>query len=301
MRYTAYGIGIESEIPLPELMPSEAPVDAVIRLAAVELPPGHDVPLGQGFWSSSSLEAGHFELGVGAVCARGGHEILVDPVLDPECSSVRDLILRPAMGLLLHQRGLLVLHASAVGVRGGAVAFLGHSTSGKSTTAAALHSRGYTFLTDDMAALSINMAGNILVLPGIPRLRVSEDAAHFLGYAPSQCRKFDLQDGRSEIFVEEGFANAPFNLARIFLLATGKQMERKLLTSEKACLALISNSFNSATTRDGDALNLRQCADVASQITVEVLGRPRCLSGLSQVAKMVEADPTVDPELRPSW
>jgi hypothetical protein len=47
-------------------------------------------------------------------------------------------VLGPAMGVLLQQRGVLVLHASAVTMDGGVVAFLGHSGWGKSTMAAAM-------------------------------------------------------------------------------------------------------------------------------------------------------------------
>ena len=48
------------------------------------------------------------------------------------------------MGIVLYQRNLLVLHASAVNIAGGAVVFLGVSGEGKSSTAATFVTHGYS-------------------------------------------------------------------------------------------------------------------------------------------------------------
>jgi dephospho-CoA kinase len=58
-------------------------------------------------------------------------------------------------GILLHQRGDFVLHASAVRVGDRAMLFAGSSGAGKSTMAAALVKRGYPMITDDVCAISI--------------------------------------------------------------------------------------------------------------------------------------------------
>ncbi len=61
----------------------------------------------------------------------------------------------PVVGFVLHLRGTPCLHASAVVIDGRAVAFLGHSGAGKSTTAAAFVRRGFAALTDDVLALEV--------------------------------------------------------------------------------------------------------------------------------------------------
>src|SRR2546421_132869 len=71
--------------------------------------------------------------GVGAFLVRGGREIVVDPAPGVEARVLRLSILGPAFGLLLHQRGRFVLHASAVASGGGVLAFAGGSGWGKST------------------------------------------------------------------------------------------------------------------------------------------------------------------------
>ena len=76
-------------------------------------------------------------------------------------AEIRTCLFGPIIGFALHLRGTPCLHASAVVVDGRAVAFLGHSGAGKSTTAASFVHRGYRALTDDVLALDeITREGN---------------------------------------------------------------------------------------------------------------------------------------------
>src|SRR5882724_4639290 len=62
---------------------------------------------------------------VGTFLVRDGVEILVDAVPGVPDGIVRLYLLGPVFAALLRQRGLLVLHASAVAIGGEAVGFLG--------------------------------------------------------------------------------------------------------------------------------------------------------------------------------
>ena len=101
---------------------------------------------------------------------------------------LRLYLLGPALALLLHQRGFLVLHASAVSLDGGVVAFLGHSGHGKSTTAATLHARGAAIVADDVVAVDLGAPGGPAALPGFPLLKLWPDAVTALGENPRTCR-----------------------------------------------------------------------------------------------------------------
>lgn len=59
------------------------------------------------------------------------------------------------IGMVLHQRDRIALHASAVRVGDKAVLFCGGSGVGKSTIAAALGERGHDLVTDDLAAITM--------------------------------------------------------------------------------------------------------------------------------------------------
>ena len=56
----------------------------------------------------------------------------------------------PILGFVLRRRGSIALHASAVNAGNGALVMIGPHGAGKSTTAAALATRGYPLITDDV-------------------------------------------------------------------------------------------------------------------------------------------------------
>ena len=74
--------------------------------------------------------------------------------------------------VLFHQRGDIVLHASAVAVGGRAVLFCGRSGAGKSTLAAALVEQGYPLLSDDQCAIVLDSASQPMLRPDGRQLKL---------------------------------------------------------------------------------------------------------------------------------
>ena len=94
---------------------------------------------------------------------------------------IRTFLLGSAVGALLIQRGILVLHGNALEKDGKAIVCMGHSGAGKSTLAYALMQQGWRLLGDDLVAVSPDG----LVLPGIPRIKLWHDAAKAFGLDPA--------------------------------------------------------------------------------------------------------------------
>lgn len=106
---------------------------------------------------------------------------------DPELACV--LSMTWILVVLLRLRGLLVLHAAAVGSENGAIVLFGPCGAGKSTLAAELCLEGLTFLTDDIALIRETELGfAVEALAGPVKLRQS--AGEFLDLSrigPSLC------------------------------------------------------------------------------------------------------------------
>src|SRR5262245_28440463 len=149
--YTAYGLHIHSALELPELVAAARPAsaDLVISYGPIERRPTTGNYAQGDTWGSSG-EAYLFWEDAGAFLVRGGREIIVHPLPGVEERVTRLFLLGAALGVLLYQRELVVLHASAVALNGSAVAFLGESGAGKSTMAAAMHAYGYEIIADDI-------------------------------------------------------------------------------------------------------------------------------------------------------
>jgi hypothetical protein len=103
---------------------------------------------------------------VGRFLIKGGHEITFDLDAGADERDAVVYVLGSAFGILLHQRGHLVLHASAIAVGSGAVIFCGPSGAGKSTLAAALLRQGYPFIADDVCHIGFDGARPIVFADG---------------------------------------------------------------------------------------------------------------------------------------
>jgi len=101
-----------------------------------------------------------------------GREIAVELEPGAEERDATGFILGTAFGVLLHQRGDLVLHGAAVAKDGRAIAICGASGAGKSTLAAALCRDGCSFATDDICVIGLDEQQRPMVLPDGRQLKL---------------------------------------------------------------------------------------------------------------------------------
>src|SRR5262249_2222254 len=87
--------------------------------------------------------------------AREGKRLTIAPERGADPSAVLLYLKGSALAAILHQRGIVPLHASAIEHDGHCVAFLGDSGAGKSTLASMLGRRGYRIICDDVLVVRI--------------------------------------------------------------------------------------------------------------------------------------------------
>ena len=115
----------------------------------------------------------------------------------------------------LSLRGERILHATAVAVHGVAVAFVGPSTAGKSTLAAAFAAEGATVLADDTLRLRLD-TDRTLVLPTSDTSRLREDSAAALEAPMTAVRSRPLRSAENAVIVR-----SPVPLGLICLVDRG--------------------------------------------------------------------------------
>ena len=111
--------------------------------------------------------------------ARDVHDIWAQWPAHYTIVDVEPYLLGPVLGFAMRLCGILCLHASAVVVDGRAVALLGPSHSGKSTTAASFGAAGFPVLSDDLVAVR-EIHGAPTAYPGTGRLRLWEGSERAL-------------------------------------------------------------------------------------------------------------------------
>lgn len=243
--YRIFGLNVASELPLA--LPAAAAqdqVDVEVSFGAVE-----PVPEGTVGYAVSPLGTVLAVEKVARYRVSGGRKVVIDPAPAVSERNLRLFLLGSAFGALLHQRGLLPLHANAIDLGGRAVAFSGHSGAGKSTLAAWFHDRGHAILSDDVCVISADPERGALAFPGIPRLRLWREALEASGRRAGEYeRSFDDQDKfdvptRSEDTLE------PVPLAAVYLLekcGEGECAGIEPIRGAAAVDVLVSNTYRGA-------------------------------------------------------
>lgn len=294
--YTAYGLGIQSNIQLPALMPGAATRDVVIRIGSVDRTESEVANKEDYVLRADANEVCFYWNKVGACLVRGGCEIIVDPdsaVDQPDQQILPCLILVIPLAMLLHQRGLLILHASAVAVNGGVVAFLGKSGQGKSTTAAALHQLGYPFVTDDVLAITFDGAGKATVFPSFPQLRLLPESAASLGDNPETLPLLYPNSEKRARSVSDSFQQTRLPLKRIYVLSDGSYRSVEPLKPQSAFLEVMAQSYpgqNLLKATGTGTAKFQRGVQLVNCVSICRLTRLRSLSALSNLAKFVEED-----------
>ncbi|MBE9005965.1 serine kinase [Fortiea sp. LEGE XX443] len=281
--YTAYNLGIHSELPLPELIPSDKPADVVIRLGKLNEP------------QQKRSDGGNYLLAkiaqFGMVLLKDGNEIVLDPNPGVDEAMIRTFLLGVIICVLLRQRGLLVLHASSVVINNSAVAFMADSGFGKSTLAECFHAHGYSILTDDVLAIQANKQ-QPLVIPGFPQIKLWPDAAASFGHLPDSLPLLHSQTVKRVHRLQDGFFKKAVPLKKIYVLAGGTHPEIIPLEPKQSFGELIRHSreMQALTAPEFLKEHFRQCTSVVQQVPIYSLRRQRSLAALPELVKLVEND-----------
>jgi hypothetical protein len=170
----------------------------------------------------------------------------------PAVSSLEDTatyILGPVLGLLLRLRGVPCLHASAVAFGDYVVAFTGSEGAGKSTTAAALASRGHAVISDDIVAL-VEREGAFFVLPAYPYLSLWPESVNMLYGPEKKLPTFSANYDKRQLLLSENrlrFQEQPMRLGAVFLLgqrcANPEAPFIEKLPARESLVSLVANSY----------------------------------------------------------
>lgn len=186
--------------------------------------------------------------------------------------------------------GVEVLHASGVLIDGRAVAFCGHSGSGKTSLAFHLVDQGASLLADDVVALSCGESG-LYAHPGVRLANVARE--QFEAVPPKRRERLGEVVGRTDKLhiLIEALSTARAPLDALFFLERGPSIARlefELIAAPKPEQLLGATFVSHVTSPARMMAQLEVCAAIAAQVAVYRLRVPPGV-GASALARAVRA------------
>ncbi len=211
--------------------------------------------------------------------------------------SFQTYLLNQVLSFALIKRGIESLHATAMVVRGKAVAWVGHSGQGKSTLAAAFLGQGIPLLTDDLLVLREEQSGWWAV-PGLPRVKLYPDIAKaYLGEKVRGTRMNPLNQKRIIPLRKNQFVRAAAPLQVVYILDSsyppshGDPVQIEPISENDAFLAMIQHVFN---TRVVEPERLKRHFEMSTRLVrsvpVRTIRYPRDLALLPKIRDAILAD-----------
>jgi len=303
---SVYSVRLRSPWPIPCL--DTPPTSALCRIRIVRGSPAQFEkaskesiePSSNGWFDRARLPGGavylHWPRLSEFIVAPEGDEIAVHPVDEAALEPLHAHLLGPVLSFALIKQGFDPFHATVVNVNGKAIALLGHSGYGKSTLAAAFLRAGHTLLTDDLLVLTADASGWV-AHPGPARIKLfPEIAARLLGDHAAGA-PLHLSSPKLLIPLDPAhLCRAPVRLHAMYMLSTPRSTASarvyvRPLTGRRACLALLSNTFNvGMTDRSRLASQLALVAEIIRAVPLKMIGYPRTIDALSAARDAILAD-----------
>jgi hypothetical protein len=271
MRYRLYGLEVASDLPLDGAAPGDPELPADVRIVREpDLPVTHapaDAILREGEGVVFSVA------GVARYRIIGGARIDVAIGAGADPHAVALFLTGTAIGLLLQQRGLLVLHANALVRDGRALAVLGPSGAGKSTLAARLVQAGFALLADDVVAVRTGSDGDApRALPGFARMRLWGEAASALGIDAATLAPVRAQVDKYVVPAARP-ARVAVPLAAVYILERADALAETgfaRLRGTEAVAALMANSYRGQylALTGGERHHFGDCVALARSVPV---------------------------------
>ncbi|WP_136601135.1 phosphoenolpyruvate carboxykinase (ATP) [Salinigranum halophilum] len=290
--YSAYGLTIESEVALPELPPidvDDQSGDVAVRRGDVAPVPGASEETGTEHFQGGPQSCKLTYDSIGSFLIEDGSRIVFDPVAPDVVHTkfFRRVIENQALGILLHQRGLLVLHASAIAIDGTAAVFIGPRGAGKSTTAAAFYEQGFPVIADDVVAIRVSSTPPTIV-PGVSELRLMPDAAEMMEFGSTQLRN---QESRKTHHQTQPLTE-PVQLGRCYVLEQGEPLRIEDLPGTTPFFTILENSYAVALLSETETTSkhFRLTSTFLENVAVKKIHRPQRHDLLPSLVEMVVGD-----------
>ncbi|SHH95251.1 hypothetical protein [Clostridium grantii] len=278
--YKAYGLNIQSEIMLPELLLSDNNQYIDVNILYGVLP--QEI--------SKEIDNGkHFEFGkekmwfcinnIAKYYISNGNTIIVEPFENANQHNVKAFLLGSAFGMLLIQRNTIAIHGGTIVIDGQALVITGNQGAGKSTLTSAFRDKGYSFMSDDVSVLGKRKDLTHIIYPGYPQQKLCRDAMEKMNYHLKDFKRIDEGRDKYAIPVHKNFIKHTVSLGAICEITIGEKeyVEIEEITGTEKLKLLLKNIYRVEVTQyTGINIDyMKNCIYIAKEIPFFKIKRPK--------------------------
>jgi len=301
-KYLAFGLVIDSPIPLPEAYPAEP--GAVADVTVTSGVAGADIPKDDFFdkarenrlwWMGIPDDSRTlFNCPSGLFEIRNGSEVVMQLYPDADMELAKIFLLGSAMGAVQIQRGRIPVHGGAVVTPRGAMIITGGQGAGKSTMTSAFVHNGYKYLTDDVSSVRFE-DGRAFIVPAYPQRKLVRDACAPLGYDPDSLILVDGKRDKLAIRDVENWQREPTELSLIIELhSTGREDEVSVepVRGHAKLACVLRNLYRMWMHTPGGNMHpavFKKILSIAEQADVFRVGVPRDIERVASIALDIAA------------
>jgi hypothetical protein len=291
--YHLFGLLVKSELPLPELITGSFPPNVFIKFGRIaeqiELPSISGICY-KNFTDKFLLRVD----GVACFLVEDGTNITIDRTEGGSDDEIRLFLLGSAFGALIHQRGILPLHGSAVVINNQAIIFSGISGAGKSTLAAGFMKRGHMLLTDDICVITLDAEDKPIAHPGYPQMKLWSDSLESLGHQTLTLRKIRGNIKKYALPIRPEFHNSPLPVKSIYVISAinSESVTLKVLSGIEKFNAVNDNTYRLNFLKGGGnpVAHFSHIEAISRQCRVSLLERPSKGFYLDKLIETIEND-----------
>jgi hypothetical protein len=286
---------IRSCLSLPELLAAPDAAEPDVEISYASVPPKLPGAIARGVRFQVTADQLLLQVdGVARYLVSGGRTITIDRDPASDDDDIRVFLLASVFGALMHQRGDLVLHGSAIERAGQCVVFMGVSGVGKSTLASAFRKKGHALLTDDLCVVRPGSDGTMRAHPGFPQTKLWLDSLKQLDISVEGLRRIRTKIEKRAVSLGEHFATQPLVVKKLYVLRAHNREEFKLtpLQGPEKFSALKNNTYRFGFLKDIGvrAGHFQHALRLAQQAPVTVVQRPSGSFKIDELVALIETD-----------
>lgn len=293
--YRVYGMNVESEIELPELLTNNHKVDTcadvIISYGTMSKEIYHEIQEGKCF-DFKKDKMWFLVKDIAKYYIHSGNTIIVHPYNNANSHDVKAFLLGSAFGMLLIQRCIIAIHGGTVVINGQAVVITGEQGAGKSTLTSALREKGYFFMADDVSVIGQTEHTKHVIHPGYPQQKLCRDAMEKIGYNIEAFKRIDEGRDKYAIPVHKRFIKEAMPMGAVFEISIGEgpyvEIE-EIRGTEKLKLLLKSIYRVEVTQYSGMSPNyFKNCIDISKTVPFFKIKRPKDKFSVKEQISIIE-------------